>query len=375
LETSTSPSAGGSVIAVPGPNCSGDYVEGTEVELTASPRPGYSFVQWGGACSGSAPTCRISMSGARQVTAFFEETDYGRIIVDKVTAPNGAEQAFHFTVTGGPAGFYQEFTLTDAAAPRQISDLEPGLYSIVEAVPGDWEQTGSSCSDGSSPGAIDLDPGETVTCTFSNQQTGFCAAPAAPVLLSPPDGYSTKDATPTFEWSPVPGADKYRLRLVEADTGTQVLSKAISKTSYTLDTALEPDTYYWRVRGLNDCGAGNWALRRAVTIKPTRPKPPQLQQPETGSLVCDLRPVLNWDDVKGATGYRIQVDRDSSFVSPVVDDGLAGSEYSPIHALSPGGYHWRVLASNSAGDSDWSATWRFIQGRCIHLPLLTRKAQ
>ena len=29
--------------------------------------------------------------------------------------------------------------------------------------------------------AIDLDPGETVTCTFTNQQSGFCSAPAAPV--------------------------------------------------------------------------------------------------------------------------------------------------------------------------------------------------
>ncbi len=312
------------------------------------------------------------MSGARQVTATFEETDFGRIIVDKVTDPSGAEQEFLFALTGGPESVYREFTLTDAATPHQVSSLAPGAYSVVEAVPGGWDLVHSSCDDDSSPSDIDLDPGETVTCTFSNQQTGVCSPPAAPVLRSPSDGHSTQDAKPAFEWSEVPGAEKYRLRLVVADTGTQVLSIATSKTRYTLETALEPDTYFWRVRGLNDCGAGNWALRRSVKIEPTRPNPPQLQEPEDGSLVCDLRPTLDWSEAKGATGYRIQVDRDSSFASPVVDDGLVDSEYRPIHGLSPGIYFWRALASNSAGDSDWSSVWRFVQGRCIYLPLVTR---
>jgi hypothetical protein len=309
------------------------------------------------------------------VTAFFEVTDYGRIIVDKVTIPSDAGQEFVFTATGGPGDLDQEFTLTGGASPYELSGLEAGLYEVGEAVPSGWEQVGSTCSDGSSPDALDLDPGETVTCTFTNQQTGACSPPAAPGLASPPDGHSTQEGRPTFEWSAVAGAEKYRLRLVDVDTGIQVLSIATPETSHQLDNALPPDTYYWRVRALNDCGAGNWALRRSITILPTRPGAPELLQPRDGSLVCETWPILDWQDAEDATGYWLQVDNDSGFSSPAVDGGLADSQYRLLQALSPGGYYWRVLASNSAGDSDWSPVWRFVQGRCIHLPLVTRGAR
>jgi hypothetical protein len=35
-------------------------------------------------------------------------------------------------------------------------------------VPDDWALISSTCSDGSDPAAIALDPGETVICTFAN---------------------------------------------------------------------------------------------------------------------------------------------------------------------------------------------------------------
>ena len=278
--------------------------------MIATPERGYTFNGWSGACSGSSPACQLTMSSSKAVTATFEETDYGRIIVDKVADPPGSAQEFHFTVAGGPEDAYHEFALTGDDPPRSIPELAPGLYSVEEEVPGGWEQIQASCDDGSSPGAVDLDPGETVTCTFYNHQSGTCSAPAAPVLLSPSNGSKAKDPKPTFEWSPVPNADKYRLRLVEVASGTEALSIATSSTRYTLEKALEPADYYWRVRGLNDCGAGNWALRRSLTVLPTLPKAPELVAPADGSTVCTDAPLFDWHRIKGASGYRLQVDND-----------------------------------------------------------------
>jgi hypothetical protein len=54
--------------------CGGGYpfVPGTEVELVATPAPGSAFLGWGGdACSGSATTCSLTMSGDESVTATF----------------------------------------------------------------------------------------------------------------------------------------------------------------------------------------------------------------------------------------------------------------------------------------------------------------
>jgi Divergent InlB B-repeat domain len=48
------------------------YLPGTEVELIATPAPGSAFLGWGGgACSGSAPTCSLTMSASDEVTATF----------------------------------------------------------------------------------------------------------------------------------------------------------------------------------------------------------------------------------------------------------------------------------------------------------------
>jgi Divergent InlB B-repeat domain len=47
------------------------YLPGTEVELIATPAPGGAFLGWGGACSGSAPTCSLMLGASDEVTATF----------------------------------------------------------------------------------------------------------------------------------------------------------------------------------------------------------------------------------------------------------------------------------------------------------------
>ena len=86
----------------------------------------------------------------------------GNIIVTKQTDPAGDPTLFAFTASWDPDGF----TLADGQS-EQSGPLGVGTYSVAEgAVPG-WS-TEATCSDGSDPGAIDLGPGETVTCTFIN---------------------------------------------------------------------------------------------------------------------------------------------------------------------------------------------------------------
>jgi hypothetical protein len=57
------------------PDCSEPIAEGTKITLAAVPDQGHSLESWGGACSGSANTCEVTMDVARQVTATFAEAD------------------------------------------------------------------------------------------------------------------------------------------------------------------------------------------------------------------------------------------------------------------------------------------------------------
>jgi uncharacterized repeat protein (TIGR02543 family) len=51
--------------------CLATETTNSAVTLTASPSGGYVFTQWGGACSGTTPTCTVTMTGDAAVTATF----------------------------------------------------------------------------------------------------------------------------------------------------------------------------------------------------------------------------------------------------------------------------------------------------------------
>ena len=54
-----------------GATCSAMFPSGSQVTLTATPEPEYPFQGWGGACSGTATTCRVTLSSATSVSARF----------------------------------------------------------------------------------------------------------------------------------------------------------------------------------------------------------------------------------------------------------------------------------------------------------------
>jgi hypothetical protein len=55
-----------------GSSCSAKFGQGTTLNLTATPAAGKSFVNWTGACSGSVPTCSLTISSNTQVQANFK---------------------------------------------------------------------------------------------------------------------------------------------------------------------------------------------------------------------------------------------------------------------------------------------------------------
>jgi Fe-S cluster biogenesis protein NfuA len=81
--------AGGTVVGSGGVSCpstcSRGYAVGEQVTLTAQP-VGTVFVEWGGACSGSNPTCVLVMDGDKTVTATFAIVDPCPPVCEPVSA-------------------------------------------------------------------------------------------------------------------------------------------------------------------------------------------------------------------------------------------------------------------------------------------------
>ena len=71
LNTSANPSGSGWIGLDPQPNCAGGYTDGTNVQLTASPYSGYTFLNWTGNLTGTANPGSITINDSKTVTANF----------------------------------------------------------------------------------------------------------------------------------------------------------------------------------------------------------------------------------------------------------------------------------------------------------------
>jgi hypothetical protein len=95
-------------------------------------------------------------------------------------------------------------------------------------------------------------------------------APGVPVLLAPLNGAVTYDRTTTFYWKAVTGAEKYQLYLSEtADFADPYFTTYfLEPTAYNFLFAIEPGTYYWKVRARDAAGnIGGWSVVWKVIIR------------------------------------------------------------------------------------------------------------
>lgn len=84
------------------------------------------------------------------------------------TGGKGAEQMFNFSPS-----YSRPFDVTQAGGPSPSEPLVPGIYTVNYNTPRGWDMVESYCADGSPPGAIFLEAGEEVTCTFRYARRGF----------------------------------------------------------------------------------------------------------------------------------------------------------------------------------------------------------
>jgi hypothetical protein len=140
-----------------------------------------------------APT-NFTVPSGKTVVCTFVNKKKGHIIIDKVTDPPTTDPFFHFAATGSQ---YVDFDLAHPTTPND-QYLAPGNYSVRELVPNNWllknilcqitdnAPTGdSSVNIVGNPGgpnstfepgddrvSITLGPGDSISCTFTNELGG-----------------------------------------------------------------------------------------------------------------------------------------------------------------------------------------------------------
>ncbi len=138
---------------------------GTYDVAESDPRPEWDLES--ATCDDGSDPSAIDLGCGETVTCTFTDRIVpGRIVVVKDSL--GGDSTFQFTSqTLTPSAF--SLTTVGGTASRAFDALPPGIYDVAEtALPPGWTLLDATCDDGSTPSAIDLDPAETVTCTFTD---------------------------------------------------------------------------------------------------------------------------------------------------------------------------------------------------------------
>ncbi|MFA5404896.1 MAG: hypothetical protein WC358_08180 [Ignavibacteria bacterium] len=202
------------------------------------------------------------------------------------------------------------------------------------------------------------------------------APPAPPLLYTPTNGQTgVAISGVTFDWSTVSGAQSYRIQIsLDSNFASTFVNQSTGSSSqYTLNSPpfTNNTKYYWRVNAMNSGGTGLWSqVWNFKTILSTLPAP-SLEYPPNNSQNISLTPTMNWSDVAGATGYRLQISTTSSFNSYVLNVNTTQSQYTVPSGILQGYtlYYWRVATINEGGTGVNSAIWNFRTVQTFNLNL------
>jgi Secretion system C-terminal sorting domain len=198
--------------------------------------------------------------------------------------------------------------------------------------------------------------------SWSSVQTFSTSSPPGASLLQPGYAAQMQPAGITCSWLQSGGAVMYELQVSEDPfyNSTPVVDTTLQNTSVALDTLANGVAYYWRVRA--ESNVGNYWGTWSTSVFYTFPAPPSPVSPSNRALTHAVGLTLRWNDVAGATFYRIQLALDSSFSAISFDS----TSSSPIDSLNIDTlaantrYFWRVRGgSNNNGWGQYSTEWEF----------------
>ena len=98
----------------------------------------------------------------------------------------------------------------------------------------------------------------------------------------------------------------------------------------------------------------NIDVQTGVFAGPTLVSPPDGEPFAGANLVT-----LSWDEVPGATGYRVQVSETSNFIAPFIDSPTSETSFQVMSLTLGDEYFWRVATGNTCGEGAFSAAFSF----------------
>lgn len=176
---------------------------------------------------------------------------------------------------------------------------------------------------------------------------------------APANNLVTTSNKVTFWWELLDGAEKYNIQVVKPSFAA--VTSIISDTTITgnkFDLNLQPGTYQWRIRGMNN--GGNTAYQTYNLVVDTTSNLSSLTistiAPPANWLTGNKRVTFSWNALNAADHYQVILLNSTNGI--VKDTTTSLTTYTYTFA-SAGAYSWKVRAGNDFSISQYNSPLSF----------------
>jgi hypothetical protein len=187
---------------------------------------------------------------------------------------------------------------------------------------------------------------------------GVATAPVAPTILAPLAGATGQSTVITVRWRRAIGATSYQVQLALDPAFSQVVldDSTPTDTLRTIGPLAVSTTYYVRVNSRNRIGASGFSAGVGFTTGASQPTSPVILAPNPGATDQPTTITAQWTKPSGATSFHLQLARDGTFTTLVVNDSTLTDSLRTVGPLAVAtSYFLRVRSRNQVGASAFSA--------------------
>lgn len=174
-------------------------------------------------------------------------------------------------------------------------------------------------------------------------------------VLAPADGLSTQNNSITFWWEELDGAEKYNIQIASPSfTALQQLIADTNVAGTKFIAVLQPGTYQWRIKGINNGGSSDY-LTRTLTIDTTSNLAfltVALTSPADQYTTNQSQVTMSWTAIQAATLYNLKL-TNTTLGTQVLDTTITGTSLARTLGQQ-GAYTWKVRAENNFSVTGYS---------------------